>query len=116
MPLLCLVGASNELPESDELDALYDRFLLRTTVVPVSEAGLDALLALPAPFDLDGNADAADTVAADAAPALSLRVEAMGAVRRAASHVALPNDIKMLLTELLAQLKKRDPPVYVSGA
>jgi hypothetical protein len=29
VPLLCLVGASNEMPESDELDALYDRFLLR---------------------------------------------------------------------------------------
>lgn len=29
VPLLCLVGASNELPESEELDALYDRFLLR---------------------------------------------------------------------------------------
>ena len=32
VPLLCLVAASNELPESEELDALYDRFLLRTQV------------------------------------------------------------------------------------
>ena len=32
MPLVCLVGASNELPESEELDALYDRFLLRKQV------------------------------------------------------------------------------------
>lgn len=32
VPLLCLVGASNELPESEELDALYDRFLIRRTV------------------------------------------------------------------------------------
>ena len=29
VPLLCMVGASNELPESEELDALYDRFLFR---------------------------------------------------------------------------------------
>ncbi len=35
VPLLCLVGASNELPESEELDALYDRFLLRRTVSQV---------------------------------------------------------------------------------
>lgn len=29
VPLLCLIGASNELPESEELDALYDRFMIR---------------------------------------------------------------------------------------
>ena len=29
------VGASNELPESEELDALYDRFLLRRSVSQV---------------------------------------------------------------------------------
>ncbi|PNW72795.1 hypothetical protein CHLRE_15g644051v5 [Chlamydomonas reinhardtii] len=34
-PLLCLVGASNEMPESEELDALYDRFLIRRTVSQV---------------------------------------------------------------------------------
>ena len=28
VPLLTMVGASNELPESEELDALYDRFLV----------------------------------------------------------------------------------------
>ena len=36
-PLLCLVGASNELPESEELDALYDRFLIRRKVNQVGE-------------------------------------------------------------------------------
>ena len=29
---LLQVGASNELPETEELDALYDRFLLRKQV------------------------------------------------------------------------------------
>ena len=28
-PIRCVIAASNELPESDELDALFDRFLLR---------------------------------------------------------------------------------------
>ena len=32
VPLLCLVGASNELPESEELDALYDRFCTGSSV------------------------------------------------------------------------------------
>lgn len=39
VPLVTLVGASNELPESEELDALYDRFLLRKEVKQVSVAG-----------------------------------------------------------------------------
>lgn len=38
VPLICLVGASNELPESEELDALYDRFLLRYPVSQVSSS------------------------------------------------------------------------------
>lgn len=39
VPLLCLVAASNELPESEELDALYDRFLVRKEVKQVSAGG-----------------------------------------------------------------------------
>lgn len=47
VPLLCLVGASNELPESEELDALYDRFLIRRTVSQVScwQGGLQYCMA-----------------------------------------------------------------------
>ena len=42
------VGASNELPESEELDALYDRFLIRRQVSQVSDAGLPDMLAAAA--------------------------------------------------------------------
>jgi MoxR-like ATPase len=38
------VGASNELPESEELDALYDRFLLRKEVKQVSVSGEAGLI------------------------------------------------------------------------
>ena len=37
VPLLTLFGASNELPEEEELTALYDRFLLRFVVNYISE-------------------------------------------------------------------------------
>ncbi|HWP57989.1 MAG TPA: AAA family ATPase [Candidatus Acidoferrales bacterium] len=37
VPLLTLFGASNELPEDDELVALYDRFLLRFVVNYIAE-------------------------------------------------------------------------------
>ena len=45
-PLTAVVGASNELPEGEELDALFDRFLLRLHVVPVSTNGFSELLRL----------------------------------------------------------------------
>ena len=35
-PLIAVIGASNELPDSEELNALYDRFLLRLYVGSVS--------------------------------------------------------------------------------
>ena len=60
VPLLCLVGASNELPESEELDALYDRFLLRCAVEQVSAAGLGDLLAMRAAGGRGGGAGAGD--------------------------------------------------------
>jgi MoxR-like ATPase len=37
VPLIALFGASNELPEDDELQALYDRFLLRFVVGYIDE-------------------------------------------------------------------------------
>lgn len=43
-PLQTLVGASNELPESKELDALYDRFLIRFWVDYIKDR--DALKAV----------------------------------------------------------------------
>ena len=45
MLLLVQVGASNELPESEELDALYDRFLIRRRVSQVTA------LHLPCPIE-----------------------------------------------------------------
>ncbi len=42
------MGASNELPESEELDALYDRFLIRRQVAQVSSAQLATLARIAA--------------------------------------------------------------------
>jgi MoxR-like ATPase len=51
VPLLSLFGASNESPEDDSLNALYDRFLLRVVVPPLADdASLRVLLDLqPSP-------------------------------------------------------------------
>lgn len=45
-PLVAVVAASNELPEGEELDALFDRFLLRLHVGPVSREAFRELLGL----------------------------------------------------------------------
>jgi MoxR-like ATPase len=47
VPLVSVVGASNEVPDDEALLAFYDRFLLRVPVVPVSDAAFHALLTLP---------------------------------------------------------------------
>ena len=44
VPLVCLVGASNEVPQDESLHAFYDRFLLRVPVMPVDDAHFAALL------------------------------------------------------------------------
>ena len=44
VPLWCAVAASNELPETDELDALYDRFLLKRAVPRVSDTSVAGFL------------------------------------------------------------------------
>ena len=45
VPLRCLVAASNEAPESEELEALYDRLLFRLMVRPVSDDCVAELVA-----------------------------------------------------------------------
>ncbi|KHT39399.1 ATPase [Vibrio sinaloensis] len=44
VPLISVVAASNELPEGEELSALYDRFILRSYVSPVSDESFEQLL------------------------------------------------------------------------
>ena len=44
VPLVCLVGASNEVPQDESLQAFHDRFLLRVPVQPVDDAHFAMLL------------------------------------------------------------------------
>lgn len=87
-PLISVVGASNELPEPGELDALYDRFLVRVSVVPVSDSGFNALL--------DLSAEPTTAMAPDAA----LDEDVLSAIRATARTVRLPEDVKELLRRL----------------
>jgi len=100
-PLSCVVGASNELPEGEELDALYDRFLLRYQVMPVSKKGFVQLL------KLKGNIKPPK-------PDLELRLteEELREIQESAELVKVPEDVMVLLQELRNFLSEQE--IYVS--
>jgi MoxR-like ATPase len=87
-PLIAVIGASNELPESEELDALFDRFLLRVHVGAVSKAGFSDLISLR------GHA------APDVPESLKLTDADVAAIQAAAEKVQVPDDVVSLLGAL----------------
>ena len=113
VPLLCLVGASNELPESEELDALYDRFLLRSSVEQVSAGSLSGLLSMrAAEFACDAKVGGAK----DDPACESLSVADFEGVKaEAEARVDVPRGVVDLIVDLRAYLQDScEPPVYVS--
>ena len=129
VPLLCLVGASNELPESEELDALYDRFLLRSSVEQVSAGSLASLLTMRSSAAVGseeggeerereegGEGGGVGKMSAGVAAGVSLTVNDFGGVKAAAeAAVDVPQSVIDLIVDLRAHLQdKCEPPVYVS--
>eukprot|EP00983_Pelagomonas_calceolata_P044088 1139151-Pelagomonas_calceolata.AAC.2 len=94
------VGASNELPESEELDALYDRFLLRRHVSRVTNANVHQLarLASGRGMTLDAE-DEAKKAAAAAGEGLSLQ-DFKDSAKAAYEAVDVPDAVIDLLVEL----------------
>jgi MoxR-like ATPase len=84
VPLVCLVGASNEVPQDESLHAFYDRFLLRVPVTPVDDAHFTALLQTALP---EGEAN----------PGAQLSSAALQALRAQASRVRLGDEVIALL-------------------
>ena len=99
VPLISVVAASNELPDSEELSALYDRFILRSYVSPVSTESFDALLcgALEG-FDPDLN--------------VRLKVEDLNEVQRLAEKVELTVATREACKEFRNYLMSQE--IYVS--
>ncbi|GIM15029.1 hypothetical protein Vretimale_17901 [Volvox reticuliferus] len=124
VPLISMVGASNELPESEELDALYDRFLVRRQVRQVSPAGVAQMLTYYS--GSEAVAAAASRAAGGGSGSVygstgvdpSLRLTRQDIVRckaAALASVRVPQSVIQLVTDLRIHLQERfEPPVYVS--
>lgn len=86
VPLETLVAASNELPDEDELAALYDRFLLRFTVgyIEQDQALGQLLRAPPPPED----------------PEARIRADDLRALRERVANVRIPDAILEDLVDL----------------
>jgi MoxR-like ATPase len=108
VPLISVVGASNEGPTDEALAAFFDRFLLRVPVSPVDDTHFAALLALPAraepatarlsPGDLPALRDRA---AAVLLPAVVLEQLAAARARCAARELAVSDRRWRKLVQLL---------------
>eukprot|EP00879_Flechtneria_rotunda_P016353 GHRR01017110.1.p1 GENE.GHRR01017110.1~~GHRR01017110.1.p1 ORF type:complete len:436 (+),score=134.72 GHRR01017110.1:170-1477(+) len=124
VPLVTLVGASNELPESEELDALYDRFLIRKEVKQVTVGGLTQMLDYYAGNSYDeesygpssSNDGGSRTGEMQIDPAARLTLDDFQQTRTAALQaVRVPQHVIQLLADLRGYLQEKvEPPVYVS--
>ncbi|MFT6147192.1 MAG: MoxR-like ATPase [Myxococcota bacterium] len=99
VPLIGLIGASNELPSDDSLGALFDRFLVRLSVPPLS--GRESFLAV-----------ATGTVKAPVIPeALRLTAGERNSIRDAAANVTVPQSMQDALVTLWTTAQEREWPV-----
>ena len=87
-PLIAVIGASNELPDSEELNALFDRFLLRLHVGSVSKE------AFPSLIGLRGH------TTPDVPEALKLTDADVVEIQVAAETIEVPDDVVALLCAL----------------
>jgi MoxR-like ATPase len=92
VPLLTLFGASNELPEDDELMALYDRFLLRFVVNYIAEDFRFLRM-------LEAGAPAERT---------AISLQELREMQSQARSVAIPAFIYRTVTDIRRELKKKN--------
>lgn len=92
-PLRVIVGASNELPTETELEALYDRFIFRKEVFPVSDKEIIELL----------ESDSEDCVINKD---LKFTFEELDRIKRESKNVILGKDALILLKDIRIEINK----------
>jgi MoxR-like ATPase len=103
IPLWTVVGASNEMPESEELEALYDRFLFRKQVNPVTDPAIFQLLRLiPKKVEQDRKINLLDA-------------DLISSCLQDASRVIVPQYVLNLLRDCRVFMRdEADPPIFCS--
>lgn len=87
VPLISVVGATNDVPDDETLQAFHDRFALRVPVEPLADAHFTDLLRLPAQL---------------AQPQARLSQADLDALRLRAQQVRLPADVLERLVQVRA--------------
>ncbi|WP_067587318.1 AAA family ATPase [Endozoicomonas ascidiicola] len=99
IPLISVIAASNELPDGAELNALYDRFMLRSFVAPVSDDSFEQLIHLDGK-DFDPDLD------------IRLKIEDLQEVQKLSEKVKLSSSVVQLMKEFRDYLAEHK--IYVS--
>ncbi|MEP7342651.1 MAG: AAA family ATPase [Acidobacteriota bacterium] len=99
VPLISLFGASNELPQGNDLEALWDRFLLRLRVGYVSDGGFSSLIRAAAlRLAVNGNGHAANGAQQ------TLAQSELIALQQSAGQVLVPDATVILIEQLRRDL------------
>ena len=88
IPLVTCVGASNELPDSQDLAAIYDRFVMRFHVDPISDQSAFLSMLSNEPRE----------------PAPPISFEEWGEIRKQVDAVTIPQQAKEMLFSLRSNL------------
>ena len=96
VPLISLFGASNEMPQGNELEALWDRFLLRFRVGYVTDTGFVKFIRAAATKHNGHSSNGSQR--------LTLQQSELGALQQGAAHVAIPNAAIDLIEQLRRDL------------
>jgi len=96
VPLISLFGASNEMPQGNELEALWDRFLLRFRVGYVTDTGFVRFIRAVAAKHNGHNSNGSQP--------MTLLQSELAALQQAASQVSIPNAAIDLIEQLRRDL------------
>ena len=96
VPLISLFGASNEMPQGNELEALWDRFLLRFRVSYVTDTGFVRFIRAAAAKHNGHSSNGSQP--------LTLLQSELRALQQSAAQVAIPNAAIDLIEQLRRDL------------